>query len=274
MCRKHDTKNAPAPQIGSSGVHYHTLCCNKTQAVLNGLVEGARAAWALEKGSRHSPWESLPLAVMVRSRGPPTETCATACTWCRLQRKDPPHSTAKGTTEEVFGGSMCILSSTAARHWCDFSKKPMFCYDSAAIQATEHHWRTGCAYHVRIVTPSHSSDFCKPIHHENCHIKDRLMQQLYACVEHVTAQLVQDWILDRWLNDISTESMAADVRSLKKTCQAGNTPKSVEYHHMTPQRLLAAMVILLQHLSGDSSPMLLQGLLLPNSGFDSLLCLA
>lgn len=126
---------------------------------------------------------------------------------------------------------MRLLCDIADGHWRASGKKPLFCYDNAAIQVGAHYQRMGFAYHQRVVIPTHSPDFNKPIEHVFHQIKDRLMERLYECAQPVTAQLVQDWILDIWASDISTDSIAADAKSLKKTYLAVKTDKGVEVEH-------------------------------------------
>jgi transposase len=59
---------------------------------------------------------------------------------------------------------------------------------------------TGWDLHGTIVSriPPHSPDFNKPIEHVFHQMKDLLREKLYNCTEDVTAEMVQDWILEIW----------------------------------------------------------------------------
>jgi beta-xylosidase len=151
-----------------------------------------------------------------------------------LQCKRQPDKVAKGTTQEEFEDNMVLISHLAHQHWPNKKQKPLFCYDNAKIQDLASYSSMGIQWHQRIKIPPHSPDFNKPIEHVFHQIKDKLREKLYGCTEVVTAEKVQEWILEIW-NDhthgIRTASVAKDVKSLKKTYLAIKTRKDVEVRH-------------------------------------------
>lgn len=123
---------------------------------------------------------------------------------------------------------MCILAGLAHRHWPNPQQPPLFCYDNAAIQKQARYNRMGFNFHQRIEIPPRSPDFNKPIEHVFNQVKEKLRDRLYECAEPVTPHLVQDWVMDICMNEISTASIAADVQSLEKTYLAVKTPQGIE----------------------------------------------
>ncbi len=151
-----------------------------------------------------------------------------------LQCKGKPDKIAKGTTQEEFEDNMVHISRLAHQHWPNREPKPLFCYDNAKIQDEATFNRMRFRWHQRIKIPPHSPDFNKPIEHVFHQIKDKLREKLYGCTEVVTAEKVQQWILEIWGDHqcgIRTASIAKDVKSLKKTYLAVATDKDVEVEH-------------------------------------------
>ena len=160
-----------------------------------------------------------------------------------LQCKNKPQKTAKGTTQEEFEDNMRLISNIAHQHWPNKNRKPLFCFDNAKIQDGANYRRMGIHWHQRVKIPPHSPDFNKPIEHIFHQLKDLLRDKLYNCTEVVTAELVQDWILEIWNNDIegiTTAAIAKDVRSLKKTYLAVSTDKGVEVEHDDGSKVLGS----------------------------------
>lgn len=129
---------------------------------------------------------------------------------------------------------MVLIHDIASHHWPSQKQKPLYCFDNAKIQKGASNSRMGIAWHNRIEIPPHSPDFNKPIEHVFHQLKDLLREKLYNCTEEVTAEMVQDWILEIWNEDrhgITKAAIARDVRSLKKTYLAVKTDKDVEVQH-------------------------------------------
>lgn len=136
---------------------------------------------------------------------------------------------------------MKLISNIAHQHWPNKNRKPLFCYDNAKIQGGADYRRMGIHWHQRVKIPPHSPDFNKPIEHIFHQLKDLLRDKLYNCTEEVTAELVQDWILEIWNNDaegITTAAIAKDVSSLKKTYLAVSTDKDEEVEHDDGSKVL------------------------------------
>jgi len=160
-----------------------------------------------------------------------------------LQCKNKPQKVAKGTTKEEFEDNMMLIAGIAHQHWAAKNIKPLFCYDNAKIQNEASCSRMHIAWHNRIEIPPHSPDFNKPIEHIFHQLKDLLRDRLYNCTEAVTAQKVQDWILEIWSDNtagITTAAIAKDVKSLKKTYLAVKTDRDQEVKHDDGSKVLGS----------------------------------
>lgn len=123
---------------------------------------------------------------------------------------------------------MVHIAALAQSQWPEKKHGPYFQYDNASWQENAKYSRMGIKYHQRIKITPHSADFAKPIEHVFHQIKELLCERFYNSTETVTAQLVQQWIREIWEDDITTASIAKDVKSLRKTYLAVKTDKGVE----------------------------------------------
>lgn len=99
----------------------------------------------------------------------------------------------------------------------DDTLTPLYVYDNVGLQRNASHHRMGIDRNLHVVTPTHSPDFNKPIEHCFNQIKQKLLNKLNAeCDVECTPEIAQEWVAEAFYS-IKTESLQADINSLKDT---------------------------------------------------------
>lgn len=144
--------------------------------------------------------------------------------FCLQQRKGT-NKKAKSTTQEEFEDNMAMLHGKVlylrgAETW-----KPLYCYDNNRIQANAEFRRMYFACHQRVHIPPYSPDFNKPIEHVFHQMKDKLRVKIYQHNGPLEVKQLRKWVVEIFEQEISVDSIAKDVQSLKNTYLAVSTDK-------------------------------------------------
>lgn len=113
-----------------------------------------------------------------------------------------------------------VLYLRGAQTW-----KPLYCYDNNRIQAGANFRRMYFSMKQWVTIPTYSPDFNKPIEHVFHQMKDKLRNRIYQHQGPLDVQQLRRWVLDIFEQEISTDSIAKDVHSLKDTYLAVTTEK-------------------------------------------------